>query len=343
MSVSKKLILDVIIVIIGIFLIFLTNLYSPVEINGEKRIEIKRGEKVEEIADDLLEQNLIKSKFTFTLYLNFKKACGEKVLAGEYKIGGKKNIKQIGDILTSGEGIVLEKKITIKEGWTKEKIAQYLVSQGLIRKEEDFFTALDKIQREIDENKFSLSYDFLKDKPKGTGLEGYLFPDTYRVYKQTSAEALIKKFLDNFDKKMNPHLREVIKEKGRTIHQIVTLASIIEKEVAKDDDRRIVADIFYKRLENNLPLQADSTINYITKKNKLRSSIRDTKIDSPYNTYKYRGLPPGPICNPGMSSILAAIYPQKTDYWYFLTTPEGKVIFRKDYAGHISAKEKYLK
>lgn len=115
----------------------------------------------------------------------------------------------------------------------------------------------------------------------------------------------------------------------------------MEKEGKTDADRRLMADVFYKRLKANMPLQSDATVNYVTKKKTTRPTFADISVDSPYNTYKYLGLPPGPICNPGLSSIMAAIYPDPNDYWYFLNTPAGDMIYSKTYAEHIGNKNKF--
>jgi len=145
------------------------------------------------------------------------------------------------------------------------------------------------------------------------------------------------------ENKMSADFLAEINRQKKTVHEILTLASILEKEVSTENDRKIVADIFYKRLEIGMALQADSTVNYASGKSVPRASGKDLETDSPYNTYKYKGLPPGPICNPSLSAIKAAIYPAKNDYWYFLTTPDGKVIYSKTHDEHVKAKAKYYR
>ena len=143
--------------------------------------------------------------------------------------------------------------------------------------------------------------------------------------------------------KLTAELRAEIKRQGKTIHEILTLASIIEKEVSSDKDRKLVADIFYKRLDAGVALQADSAVNYVTGKSTPRASAQDLAKESPYNTYRYRGLPPGPIASPGLSAILAAVYPTANPYWYFLTTPAGQAIYSKTFEEHVANKAKYLR
>lgn len=229
-----------------------------------------------------------------------------------------------------------QNKITIIEGWENTEIAQYLESRG-ISKKNDFLDALKKRSSWWDD------YEVLWDLPKGVDLEGYLFPDTYLVFKNASIDDILKKMISNLDKKIGEQMRRDIKEQNMNMHKILTLASIIEKEVVSDEDRAIVSGIFHKRLKEGIGLQADSTINYITGKSKTRSSLDDISLDNPYNTYKYRGLPPGPIDNPGLSAIRAAVYPKDSSYFYFLTTPEGAVIYSKNFEEHVAAKKKYLK
>lgn len=227
-----------------------------------------------------------------------------------------------------------ERTITIIEGWTEEEIAQYLHKEHGMP-----VTAFSKA---------ALAYP---KSPQGrkffgggriTSVEGYLFPDTYRIYKDATALDILEKMLANFDERVTPEIRQRMHGQRLTLHEGVTLASIIEKEVATSRDRRIVADIFLKRLRAGMALQADSTVNYITGKGMSRATIADTKIDSPYNTYKYRGLPPGPISNPGLDAIRAVAEPTATPYWYFLTTDDGTVIYAKDFDEHKRNRQRYL-
>ena len=185
---------------------------------------------------------------------------------------------------------------------------------------------------------------FLDSVPKGVDLEGYLFPDTYRVFNDVSDEEIVKKLLNNFDKKLSPELRQKIARQGKTIHEIITMASIIEKEVSSEADRPIVAGILYKRIKNGMRLEVDSSINYITGKNDPGANYADLEIDSPYNTYKNYGLPPGPICNPGLAAIKAAVYPEESAYLFYLNRQDtGETIFSKTFDEHIKNKNKYLK
>jgi len=228
-----------------------------------------------------------------------------------------------------------EETIQILEGWTNRDIAQYFEQQGKWLSEKFFevagFPQIDyRNHKESPALKdWSDEFDFLDDKPKYYGLEGYLFPDTYRIYASSTVADVIEKMLENFDKKLTAKMRSDIKKQGKSIYEIIIMASIIEKEAPldyqKEDNRdaRIISGIFWNRLKVGLRLQSDATLTYIFGDNDPAHSRKDTAVDSLYNTYKYPGLPPGPICNPGILAIEAAINPIETDYYYFLT-PLGK-------------------
>ncbi len=245
-----------------------------------------------------------------------------------------------------------EVNITLIEGWTVEDIAKYL-NDSQLAKAGDFLNA---------EKTFNASeYPILKSKPTKADLQGFLFPDTYRIYKPTSINStstsgsVINKALTNFSQKFTPVMESQAKKRGMTVYEIITLASIIEKETGRsaiteqqkqglDAERKIIAGIFTNRLSIGMALESDATINYITKKSDPSATTQDTKIDSPYNTYLYKDLPPGPICNPSLSSIMAALYPQDTNYMYFLhDQTTGKAYYAETYEQHLANKQKYLK
>lgn len=296
-----------------------------------KIFQIKKGETVEEIAKNLEKEGLIKSSIFFTVY-NFFACTTPRLQAGYYYFSPSMTIPEIVKKMVEGE--VIKEKITFIEGWNLNEIASYLEKKGILKKE-DFLEAASQ--------DFSSDFEFLKDKPRNQNLEGYIFPDTYEVFFGEAPKEIIKKALKNFNKKLTLEMRDEIAKQGKTIFEIVTMASLLEKEVKTREEKKLVSGILWKRLENKIPLQVDATINYITGKKTTKISVEETKIDHPYNTYLYLGLPPGPICNPGIDSILAAIYPEKSDYWYYLSTPEGETIFNKTYEEHLLAKEKYLK
>jgi UPF0755 protein len=243
------------------------------------------------------------------------------------------SIKDISDKLVSGKVDNKERTIKILEGWTITDIDKYLSKEGIIAEGE--FIKLTKA--------VPAGFELIK-LPSGVDLEGYLFPDTYRIFKDASADDILIKLLTAFENKLSPELRLEIEKQGKTVHEIITLSSIIEKEVRSEDDMAIVSGILQKRLEISMPLEVDSTINYITGKNDPAVEYSDLQIDSPYNTYKNYGLPPGPISNPGLASIKAAIYPTESEYLFYLNRQDtGETIFSKTYDEHLVNKYKYLK
>lgn len=343
----KKLLLFLVILIIiiliagGGLLYFFIEYSKPVSNSPspeEVFFTIKSGENLKTIAENLENQKIIKNALVFELSSYFD-SSQKKLIAGDYILKRNYNVKEIMNVLTSGI-VSNERIIRIIEGWTANEIGDYFEKEGIVSKEV-FLSKVDATDsRKIIVNK---TYTFLSDKPLDNNLEGYLFPDTYSIYKNSTPAQIIEKMLDNFDSKLTQKMREDIKAKNQTVYNIVILASIIEKEVRTDQDRKIASGVFWKRMANNIPLQSDATVNYATGKHELQPSSEDLETASPYNTYKNKGLPPGPICNPSLSAIGAAIYPEDTDYLYFLTKPDGTTVFSKTYEEHLENKEKYLK
>ncbi|MEK7655749.1 MAG: endolytic transglycosylase MltG [Patescibacteria group bacterium] len=208
-----------------------------------------------------------------------------------------------------------EVTIRIIEGWTIYDIQKELEGFGLDMQPSDFLA-----------ERFVEDFYFLKNLPPGATLEGYLFPDTYRVWKDELPDGLFRKQLAEFSEKTETF--------GTTTRDVVILASIIEKEARQDKDRPIVAGIFANRLSVGMALQSDATLNYVIRSGRDRLNAEELKNDSPYNSYQHRELPPGPISNPGLASLEAAFHPAKTDFWYFLTNKDGIALFAKNLEGH---------
>jgi len=325
-------------IVIGSFLIFV--IYFNAQIIkqndnqfGERLFKIEKGEGVAQIAKNLDTQGFLNSAFWFKVYVA---ASGNKAkfIDGEYKLRTDLNIKELTRQLTGARFSNKEVDVTLLEGWTIAEMDEYLVKRSLIKPGELVAYS---------ENFAQKDYFFLFDRPKNVALQGYLYPDTYRVYAQTSVAELARKMLENFDQKLTPEMRAEIKKQKKSIFDVITLASIVEREMFGYENRRIVADIFLKRLKSGMALQSDATVNFITQKGLAAPSLDDLKVESLYNTYKYPGLPPGPICNPSIEAIKAVIYPAKTNYWYFLNTPQGEIVFSKTHDEHVDNKFKYLK
>jgi len=307
---------------------------------------VERGQNLFEIAYNLEKDEIIKNKLFLGLYV-FLRMSQNELQAGQYFLNPSMSIKEIGDKIISGD--TAKTTITIPEGWNLRDIGWYFENQGMFQAEELFelvgFPLINySVNTDLPKPKdFSLDYDFLKNKPKNISLEGYLFPDTYEIVLGAELEEIVRKMLANFNKKLTEELKKEIQKQGKSIFEIITMASLIEKEVKTLEDKKIVSGVLWKRLSAGIGLQVDATITYITGKKSVRISKQETEIDSLYNTYKYRGLPLGPISNPGLESIEAAIYPENSDYWYYLSTLEGETIFSETLEKHNIAKAKYLK
>ena len=305
----------------------------PKDYSSHKEIvfSVREGEGVREIAAHLQGEGLIKSPVFFVLYAVVSTKA-KMLQAGDYEVSASMDVPQLVAKFASGD--VIRKKFTIIEGWNTKDIAQSLDREGLFQ-QSDF-------QEAIVAN-WSSEFDFLKDKPATASIEGYLFPDTYEFKYSEKVKDAVRKFLSNFAAKMSPSFRLEIANQHKSIFQIVTMASLLEKEVKTPQDKQLVAGILWKRLKFGMPLQVDATIAYVTGSNEPQSLARGKSIDSPYNTYKYRGLPIGPIDNPGKESIAAAIFPQASDYWYYFSAPDGTTIFSKTFQEHVAAVAKYLR
>ncbi len=248
-----------------------------------------------------------------------------------------------------------EKTVRLIEGWTSRDMGQYLEGQGVWQSEE-FLEIVGFPQVDYDEEKdmpglkdYSAQFSFLKDKPNNFGLEGYLYPDTYRIFASSTPEELIIKMLTNLDKRLTVEMRAEIERQGKTVYEILTMASVLEKEApinyATGDNRdaKIIAGIFWDRIKVGQALQSCASLAYILGVNKAQYSTEDTLVESPYNTYKYRGLPRGPISNPGILAIEAAIYPISTNFNYFLTPAGSNTIkYAATYEEHLRNKAEFL-
>ncbi len=331
---KNKIIVSFFLIIFFSFVWLYYQVYFPQEPFCEDEIIflIPKGESFFEIGDNLERKGIINSSFYFKIYALLSGSFN-RFQAGNYIFCTDDNIKNISEIMKRGD--IAQKKITIIEGWNVRDIAEYFESLDLAE-EEGFL-------KKVKSSDFDYLYSFLEEKPKETGLEGYLFPDTYFIPYGADVESVIELMLANFDNKLNDDLKSEIKKQQKSFFDIITIASLIEKEVREYEDKRLVSGIIRKRLKIGMPLQIDATISYITGRRTTAISIAETQIDSPYNTYKHRGLPIGPICNPGIESIKAALYPKESDYLFYLSKPDGETVFSRNHQEHVAAKNKYLR
>lgn len=321
---------------------------KPLDAKGQAKVfTVKKGQAVSAVGIALKEQKLVSSDLFFKLYA-YQSKQEKSFKAGSYEISPAMTVKEIVKKISLGQVIGEEIDRQIIEGWTRRDLAKKISEWGM-GQEADFYKLVGEPMKECSlksptSKDYSTQFDFLADKPACRGLEGYLFPDTYRLYKNASADDLVLKMLQNFDRKLTSEMRAEIKRQGKTIYEIVTMASVIQKEVTSEADMKVVSGIFWNRLKSGQGLESCATLAYILGVNKDIYSLDDTQIDSPYNTYRNNGLPVGPISNPGFQAINAAIYPDKTDYYYFLSRPDtGETVFSKTFEEHIRNKNKYLK
>ncbi len=337
--------------LIVFFASYFQNVYKAPEKEGRDiYFEVEKGEGVWEIGQKLWEKGLIKSSFWFETYV-WLYGQESDFQAGEYVLNTSMPLKEVILILTSGKVAEQEKTITIIEGWNLRDISNYLEEKEISGKKEFYQITGEPLinyhEKTVDPKAFprdfSSRFQFLKSKPKYYSLEGYLFPDTYKVFQEAGAEEVVLKMISNFDQKLSLEMRKEIEKQGKTIHEVITMASLLEKEVRSREDMEIVSGIFWNRIKNGQALQSCATLAYILGENKPRYSTEDTKIESPFNTYQNKGLPPVPICNPGLKAIEAAINPQNSNYNYFLSRPDtGETVFSETFRKHQQNQEKYL-
>jgi len=331
----------VIIVSVVAIVSYVHNVSSPLSANDkEYLVIIEKGENIDTISQKLIDAGIIKSAFYFKLYSRLH-GLSTQIKAGSYSLNSALSPAKIIGILTQGDVVGREKEIKIIPGWNLRDIENYLIKNEIISSED--FKKISSLK--VGEWNFGFEKPtFLNDAPASASLEGYLFPDTYRIFADAKAEDVARKLLSNFDNKLTTQMRADIANQGKSIYDIITMASIVEKEVNNLEDMEVVSGIFWKRVDNNYPLESCATLAYVLGENKKQYSLEDTQIDSPYNTYRNKGLPPGPICNPSLTAIKAAIYPKASPYHYFLSRFDtGETVFSKTYQEHLLNKAKYLK
>jgi len=296
---------------------------------------VKEGDGLSRVSFALEKEGLIASKTAFALWglISNKQRC---LMAGDYELSPEMTSFNILKYLTTpGQA----KKVLIFEGWSTEDIAQHFAEKEMFFQDDFLNTCSDKGVAF-----FKDEFPFLANLPKESTLEGFLFPDSYELSKLDSPQRVVRKMLLNFQAKVleneKVNIEKQLESKEITLFEALTMASLIEKEVKSYQDKQIVSGILWKRLRNGWPLQVDATLVYLTGKVALNSH---KEIDSLYNTYKNKGLPPGPICNPGFESILAALNPETSAYWYYLSTKTGQIIFSKTLDEHNINRGKYLR
>ena len=305
--------LCLILLLIGIFLML-----PPTTSEEIVNFDVLTGNSSRVIAKRLVEQKIIRSEYAFRIAVRYR-GTGKRLQAGTYML--RRNMA-LWDLLAEFEkGQVTLVSWTVPEGLTISAIADLWELSG--------FGTAESFRKASESQHVLKRYEFV-DKT----VEGYLFPNTYKFAKGTTVESVVKMMLDEFEERWTEKFDKKAQNLGRTRHEIVTLASIIEKEAQFGQERPRISSVFHNRLTRKWKLQADPTVLYALGNPESPLTKSDLRVDSPYNTYKYKGLPPGPIANPGIDSIIAALRPEKTDYFYFVAIGEGKHHFSKTLSEH---------
>ena len=310
---------------------FRQNFYKPVEhSSGDQIITIQQGSSTQSIVNKLAEAGIVRHPFPLRLYLRLTQRSGS-LKAGDYKF--ESPISPMAALSKIERGEVSLESVTIPEGWNRFEIAERLAKTGK--------GTVDEFLR------LTYAIEFVSElDPNARNLEGYLFPDTYYYSSKTTAEELVEMMIDRFEEVFTPTLRARAAEMGMSVHDAVTLASIIEEEARIADERPVISSVFRNRLRIGMPLASDPTFIYAAilarDYDGNPNQPRHRRRESPYNTYITSGLPPGPIASPGRASIEAALYPQDTDYLYFVVTgTEGRHKFSRTSAEHEAAAAEY--
>jgi len=318
---------------------------NAVDLNDNVKIDfvINKGGGSTAVGESLEKEKFVKSKYYFWYYV-WRTKTDTKLQAGTYSISRSMTIPQMVELFINGKIKDERMKLTIPEGSSNDKIIELLEKKKpeLVNEFEEIIKCKCLNQDICACDKFSDKYDFLKNIPSNLDMEGYLFPDTYFISKKETGATLVSKFLNNFKAKINKDVQSSIYNQEKSLHDIITLASIVEREAKEDDDRPIVAGVFWNRLNVNMALESDATLAYILKTDKVKYYQDEINTNSLYNTYKNPGLPPGPICNPGLESILATIHPVDTEFVFFLNDANtGETVFAKNFEEHKRNKIKH--
>ena len=335
------------VVVAGLLLTVWNKVYgaylAPADMNDptEVAFSVESGQSLTRVANNLESAGLIRNRTVFKYYCDFA-GMGQKIQSGNYRLNKAMTMQEIADQLTHGDGNPLVRNITLIPGWTIEEFADKLVQDGVLQSKDEFLQLCRTGEAFQD---YYYIADVLATKnvsQRKYVLEGYLSPNTYEVYTDASAEDILRKLLSQTERAFPADAQEQAAEMGYTMDQIITLASLIEKE-ARNADFAKVSAVFHNRLKQGMKLQSDVTIHYITGVRKMALTDSDLAISSPYNTYQNAGLPLGPVCNPSSEAISAALYPDATyvaeNYLYFCAKdPEsGELYFSRTLQEHEQA------
>ena len=298
-------------------------------------INIPKGYSANQVAELLQSRGIISGKYGFNIIIDLLR-LQNRMQAGTYSLSPNDSLLHVINKIIKGEIIppMLE-KLVFPEGLSIYKMGLFMEKEGV-----GDGIAFQDLTRNAFTSSMLVKYDFLGEVPTDS-LEGYLFPDTYLVPSNIGTSQMADLMLARFNKVIMPYWRKNRRKMAvkMSLHEILTLASIIEKEAQVESERPMISSVYHNRLRIRMHLGADPTIKYVLERPGKIVSYDDLKINSPYNTYRHYGLPPGPICNPGLSSVKAAMFPEKSDYLYFVARADGSHIFTKSLAEHEAAQQ----
>ena len=318
--------------IIIIFCVFLCDFFGISIKKREKIIHVKEGDSITSISKKLKDEKIVISDFMFKTFFMLSEP-DYMLIPGEFLVDSKMSYAQLTERFISGTSHIDDTtNITIPEGYTNKQIIKTLFANEIITDSDKFEDALKNYNFEI---------EGIKTNSKENSLSGFLFPDTYNFNAKSEPEVIITKMTENFRRHWKPEYTVRAEELGMSIEEIVILASIIQQEARDLNDFYDVASVFHNRLKNGMLLQSCATVQFVLDERKTVLTEEDIKIDSPYNTYKYKGLPPTAICSPGDTAIEAALFPNQSDNLYFFCDKYGVTHFSKSYDEHIKLQKKY--
>lgn len=328
---SKKVVLLITLCALFIFLGFKVrkDMKYPFSFkNSEEKILVSEGDTLLSLVNKMENKNLLKNEFLLKMYIKGAK-FNTNIKPGEYNVDKSMSTQQFISMLNAGTEDKNFIQVTIPEGYDIESIADLLQEKGIIDKEEFLKSCREFVLPSYIKVNSKLRYS----------LEGYLFPDTYKFKKDSSGNEIILKLFKRFE----DIIKDIEKsgDKIENVPQIITIASLIEKEARVDEDRTKISSVIQNRIKKDMLLQIDAAVIYALGDHKERLSLDDLKINSPYNTYKVKGLPPGPICSPGRESIVAALNPESTNYVFYVLEDNKKHYFTDNYNDFLKAKERY--
>ncbi len=296
-------------------------------------LEVRPGSSFRAVTRQLADTGVIRSALPLELWGRANGLSG-RIQAGRYLVSAADPPQETVRRMAAGDAVFDELVITIPEGWSLDDIERYMASLGLF--------SLEEFRQAAVMQDAYRDFALLADLEDDTILDGYLFPDTYRIFSDSTPVSIVRRMISAFSLRLDSELRQQIAESGLDLHDVLTLASVVQKEAGGPQEMPAVAGVFLNRLEIGMRLESDATVNYVLGTSKRQPTFADTDVDDPYNTYEYPGLPPGPIGNPGLDAIRAVLQPEEHDFFFFLHPLNQPIVLSRTFAEHLENARRYL-